>query len=343
MTLSVAGMAPPSSLDVREPGGGNAPLVMQRAQLDLRSSTRPWGGQRAVRCGSKAVIATATPGAPIVGFAPRARVGRLRPTASAAARLSANKWRRARQRERPRRPGKRRGLFSAGAGTLPRRPVQRRRPGLPSLATSPASPIPSRNVLPGTNSEDGSGAMAGSFRPERPRRLLDPNDDPSEAARMAPRSLSALTRPTAASTGRRLASLHQIDTTAWIGASVLLFRAGAAAKTRAPAQEDGDDRGDENSGGQLQSAAGRSDRRLYRRAADQAARPPLRRSRDFRRNPRKCARPRHVHHPVDVLSDQRQSDGAADHDRRAAARVGAAHHRGHSLFRLCPAGSKARP
>ena len=86
----------------------------------------------------------------------------------------------------------------------------------------------------------------------------------------------------------------------------------------------------------------RGDRRLSRRAADQMPCAPLRRSRDIRRNPRKRARPRHVHHPVDVLSDQRQSDGAADHDRRAAARVGAAHHRRHSLFRLCAAGPQAR-
>ena len=43
------------------------------------------------------------------------------------------------------------------------------------------------------------------------------------------------------------------------------------------------------------------------------------------------------------LSGQRSSDGTPDHDRRAAARLGTAHHRGHPLFRLRPARSQARP
>ena len=100
---------------------------------------------------------------------------------------------------------------------------------------------------------------------------------------------------------------------------------------------------DEDPGGQFQPADRRSHRRLSRRAADPLPRPPLRRSRNLRRNSGERARPRHLHRPVDVVSDQRQSDGAADHDRRAAARLGAAHHRGHPLFRLRPAGPKARP
>ena len=100
-------------------------------------------------------------------------------------------------------------------------------------------------------------------------------------------------------------------------------------------------RQDEDFGRQFQSAAGRGDRRLSRRAADRLPCPPLRRPRDLRRNPRERARTRHVHHSVDVLSGERQSDGAAHHDRRAAARLGATHHGGHPLFRLRPAGSKA--
>src|SRR3546814_21105583 len=38
-----------------------------------------------------------------------------------------------------------------------------------------------------------------------------------------------------------------------------------------------------------------------------------------------------------------QSDGAAHHQRRAAPRLGEAHHRGRSLFRLCAAGPQTRP
>ncbi len=102
-------------------------------------------------------------------------------------------------------------------------------------------------------------------------------------------------------------------------------------------------RQDENSGRQLQRAAGRGDRRLSRRAADPLPRAPLRRPRNLRRNPRERARPRRFHRPVDVLSDQRQSDGAADHDRRAAARLGAAHHGGHPLFRLRAPGPQTGP
>jgi ribose-phosphate pyrophosphokinase len=47
--------------------------------------------------------------------------------------------------------------------------------------------------------------------------------------------------------------------------------------------------------------------------------------------------------PVDRLSGQRQSDGIADLHRCAQARLGQADHCGDPLFRLCPAGSQARP
>ena len=47
-------------------------------------------------------------------------------------------------------------------------------------------------------------------------------------------------------------------------------------------------------------------------------------------------------HPVDLVPGQRPPDGAADHHRRAAPRLGAAHHRGDPLFRLCPAGPQTR-
>ena len=46
---------------------------------------------------------------------------------------------------------------------------------------------------------------------------------------------------------------------------------------------------------------------------------------------------------VDLLSRQRQPDGAADPGRRAEALDGAAHHRRHALLRLCAPGSPPRP
>ena len=81
---------------------------------------------------------------------------------------------------------------------------------------------------------------------------------------------------------------------------------------------------DEDPGGQFQPADRRGDRRLSRRAADPLPGAALRRYGNLRRNPGKRARARHVHRPVDLLPHQRQSDGAADHDRRAAPRLGAA-------------------
>ena len=102
-------------------------------------------------------------------------------------------------------------------------------------------------------------------------------------------------------------------------------------------------RQDEDFGRQFQSAACRSHCRVSRRADDRLPRAPLRRSRDLRGNPRERARPRRLHHPVDVLSGERQSDGVAYHDRRAQARVGASHHGGPALFRLRAAGPEAGP
>ena len=92
-----------------------------------------------------------------------------------------------------------------------------------------------------------------------------------------------------------------------------------------------------------QPAAGPIDFRLSRNAADRRQRAPLRRRGSVRRDQRECPRRGRVRDPVDQLSGQRQSDGAADLHRRAAARVGQADHRGPPLFRLCPAGPEARP
>jgi hypothetical protein len=83
-------------------------------------------------------------------------------------------------------------------------------------------------------------------------------------------------------------------------------------------------------------------RRLPRHADDQGGGPPLRRHGNFRRDPGERPRRRRVRHPVDVVSRQRPPDGIADHHRRAAARLGAAHHGGDPLFRLCPAGPQSR-
>jgi len=60
----------------------------------------------------------------------------------------------------------------------------------------------------------------------------------------------------------------------------------------------------------------------------------------FVRDPGKRPRLGRLHHPVDVVSSQRPSDGIADHHRRAAPVVGAPHHGRDPLFRLCKAGSQ---
>ena len=82
--------------------------------------------------------------------------------------------------------------------------------------------------------------------------------------------------------------------------------------------------------------------RLSQDPADQGHGAALRRHGDLRRDPGKRARRRRLRHPVDLVSGQRPSDGAADHHRRAAPRLGAPHHRGDALFRLCPAGPQTR-
>ena len=96
---------------------------------------------------------------------------------------------------------------------------------------------------------------------------------------------------------------------------VILFQAAAAAMTRpilavGPPRDGmggaligapGHVRTDEDTRRQLQPAARRGDRRLSRRAAHPLPCAPLRRPRDLRRNPRERARPRRLHHPVDVV------------------------------------------
>ena len=101
--------------------------------------------------------------------------------------------------------------------------------------------------------------------------------------------------------------------------------------------------------GSIKLVAGNSNPALAQEIADwlhlpltKAMRPALRRHGDLRRDPGKRPRLRRLHHPVDVVSGQRPSDGTADHHRRAAPRVGAPHHRGDSLFRLRPAGPQGR-
>ena len=47
---------------------------------------------------------------------------------------------------------------------------------------------------------------------------------------------------------------------------------------------------------------------------------------------------RRLRRSVHLVSGQRPSDGIADHHRRATPLLGAPHHRGDPLFRLCPAG-----
>ena len=78
-------------------------------------------------------------------------------------------------------------------------------------------------------------------------------------------------------------------------------------------------------------------------AADQGGGAPLRRHGDLRRDPGERPRRGRVRDPVDVLPGQRPPDGTADHHRRAAPRVGAPHHGGDPLFRLCPAGPQTGP
>ena len=87
---------------------------------------------------------------------------------------------------------------------------------------------------------------------------------------------------------------------------------------------------------------GEGHRRRAGSAADQGQRPPLRRQRNLRRGARERARLGRVHHPVDVVSGQRPSDGIADHHRCAAPLVRAPHHGGDPLFRLRQAGPQGR-
>ncbi len=98
----------------------------------------------------------------------------------------------------------------------------------------------------------------------------------------------------------------------------------------------------EDSHRQQQPPAGRSHCRQARLAAGQGQHPPLLGQRDLRRDPGKRARRGHVRAPVDQFPGQRPSDGAADHHRCAAPQLGAAHHRGDALLRLCPAGPQDR-
>ena len=93
---------------------------------------------------------------------------------------------------------------------------------------------------------------------------------------------------------------------------------------------------------QLQSGAGAGDRRGLGLPLTKARGPALRRHGDLRRDPGERPRLGRLHHPVDLVPGQRPSDGAADHHRRAAPLVGAPHHRGDPLFRLCPAGPQIR-
>ena len=100
--------------------------------------------------------------------------------------------------------------------------------------------------------------------------------------------------------------------------------------------------GDEDPYLQQQSAAGRGDLGLSRPAADPGQRAPLLRHGGVRRDPRERPRRGRFRDPVDLLSGQRPSDGAAGHARRAEARLGAAGDGGHPLLRLCPAGPQIR-
>ena len=91
--------------------------------------------------------------------------------------------------------------------------------------------------------------------------------------------------------------------------------------------------------------AGNSNRKLAEAIAAALGRPlsaghggPLLRRRDPGGDRREHPRAGHLHHPVHLLRRQRQPDGAAHHDRRAQARVGRHHQRGHPLLRLRPPG-----
>ena len=119
-----------------------------------------------------------------------------------------------------------------------------------------------------------------------------------------------------------------------------------APRARQPARQETSDaaqqRSDQARRRQLQSRARRRHRRLSRDPADQGGGAALRRHGDLRRDPGKRARHRRFRHPVDVVSGQRPPDGIAHHHRRAAPRVGAAHHRGRSPISAMP-GRTANP
>ena len=104
----------------------------------------------------------------------------------------------------------------------------------------------------------------------------------------------------------------------------------------------GQERLDQAGRRQLQSGAGAGHRRRAESAADQGQCPPFRRQGNLRRDPGERPRLGRLHHPVDVVSGQRPSDGTADHHRCAAPVVRAPHHRCHSLFRLRQAGPQGR-
>ena len=101
--------------------------------------------------------------------------------------------------------------------------------------------------------------------------------------------------------------------------------------------------------GDIKLVAGNSNPRLaeaigayLRHSAGQGRGAPLRRHGNLRRDSGERPRRRRVRDPVDVVSGQRPPDGTVDHHRRAAPRLGAAHHRGDPLFRLCPPGPQTR-
>ncbi len=77
-------------------------------------------------------------------------------------------------------------------------------------------------------------------------------------------------------------------------------------------------------------------------SADQGGGAAFRRHGNLRRDPGKCPRLGYLHHSIDLVSGQRSSDGDLDHHRCIAPGLGAPHHRGDPLFRLCEAGSQIR-
>ena len=100
----------------------------------------------------------------------------------------------------------------------------------------------------------------------------------------------------------------------------------------------------EDSHRQQQSAAGRGDFRVAGPAAGAGQHPPLlRHRRSSSRSWRTCAARTCSSSSRRQLPGQRQSDGAADHHRCAAPQLGAAHHGGDALLRLCPPGPQDRP